>query len=877
MRRLLAPEVVQTSAMDCGPACLKSLLEGFGVAASYGRLREACFTGVDGTSIDQIEDAAILLGLKAEQIMIPVDHLLLDAIQAFPALIVIRLPMGLTHFVVLWRKCGNWVQVMDPGTGRHWRSTQEFLSDVYVHTQDVASQDWRDWAGSPSFLTPLDSRMCALGFDKKNRRHIVTVATSDSTSIALSTLDAAIRFAEVLAKEGGIRRGASAVRFVQSAIKHSSTIPQSMWSACVDPLDCNRVRVRGAVLLRVSGVLKISETGRSEVSQKFTDVLTERVPSPITALYRTMQRGGTFCAILAGALALAAQGIVAEAILFRSVFELPRSLSVATQRWTAIAALSVFFAAVTALEIGLSTAILQTGRRFEGIMRVRFFTKIPRLADAYFRSRLMSDMADRAHSAHRLRDLPQFVAALGRAVFGLLFTTIGIAWLYPAGRVPALVAAVIAVGVPAAALSWMTEKDLRARTHSGALSRFLLDALLGLTAVRAHGAARAITREHDNLLAEWALAARTVSVSVVAVQTLQSVLCGSAVVWLLIACLRSGAETGGILLLVYWALSIPALGQEIAAVGSQYPRLRNTMMRFIEPLGAREEESEDATVMAACSQFGVAIEMDRVAVSVSGQSILEDIDIRIEPGEHVAIIGSSGAGKSTVAGLLLGWSKPERGELTVDGVTLQGAALASLRRQTVWVSPEVQLWNRPLFDNLRYGSTDRAAPLGAVLDQAELSSVIEKLPKGLQTPLGESGRLLSGGQGQRARFGRALCRDSVRLVILDEAFRGLERGRRRMLLESARRRWTDATLLNITHDVGEAWSFPRVLVMDGGRVVEDGSPEKLYQCKASRFRSLLEADEAAQKSIWSDPVWKTFEMHDGRLRQESRVGSVERI
>jgi ATP-binding cassette subfamily B protein len=101
MRRLLAPEVVQTSAMDCGPACLKSLLEGFGVAASYGRLREACFTGVDGTSIDQIEDAAILLGLKAEQIMIPVDHLLLDAIQAFPALIVIRLPMELTHFVVL--------------------------------------------------------------------------------------------------------------------------------------------------------------------------------------------------------------------------------------------------------------------------------------------------------------------------------------------------------------------------------------------------------------------------------------------------------------------------------------------------------------------------------------------------------------------------------------------------------------------------------------------------------------------------------------------------------------------------------------------------------------------------------------------------------
>jgi ATP-binding cassette subfamily B protein len=235
MRRFLTPEVVQTSAMDCGPACLKALLEGFGVAASYGRLREACFTGVDGTSIDQIEDTAILLGLKAEQIMIPVDHLWLDATQALPALIVIRLPMGLTHFVVLWRKCGNWVQVMDPGTGRHWRSTRDFLSDVYVHTQDVPSQDWRDWAGSSSFLIPLESRMRALGFDKNNRRCLVTGATSDPTPTTLSTLDAAIRFAKVLAREGAIRRGASAVRFVQSAIKHSSTIPENMWSAVSIP------------------------------------------------------------------------------------------------------------------------------------------------------------------------------------------------------------------------------------------------------------------------------------------------------------------------------------------------------------------------------------------------------------------------------------------------------------------------------------------------------------------------------------------------------------------------------------------------------------------------------------------------------------------
>jgi ABC-type bacteriocin/lantibiotic exporter with double-glycine peptidase domain len=76
-RRLLVPEVVQTSAMDCGPAALKCLLDGFGVQVSYGRLREACQTSVDGTSIDTLEDVAVQLGLDAEQIIVPVDHVLL--------------------------------------------------------------------------------------------------------------------------------------------------------------------------------------------------------------------------------------------------------------------------------------------------------------------------------------------------------------------------------------------------------------------------------------------------------------------------------------------------------------------------------------------------------------------------------------------------------------------------------------------------------------------------------------------------------------------------------------------------------------------------------------------------------------------------------
>src|SRR5215213_134553 len=102
-RTWLAPEVIQTSAMDCGPAALKCLLEGFGIPVSYGRLREACQTSVDGTSIDTLETLAQTLGLEAEQVMMPVDHLLLPEADALPAIVVLRLPSCLTHFVVVWR------------------------------------------------------------------------------------------------------------------------------------------------------------------------------------------------------------------------------------------------------------------------------------------------------------------------------------------------------------------------------------------------------------------------------------------------------------------------------------------------------------------------------------------------------------------------------------------------------------------------------------------------------------------------------------------------------------------------------------------------------------------------------------------------------
>ena len=143
-RRFVVPEAIQTSAMDCGPASLKALLEGHGIPASYGRLREACQTDIDGTSIDMIESAAQQLGLDAEQTITPLDHLLGPGVKLRPSLVVVRQPNGMTHFVVVWRRHGGWLQVMDPATGRRWTRAERFLCDVYVHTQEVPAEAWRE-------------------------------------------------------------------------------------------------------------------------------------------------------------------------------------------------------------------------------------------------------------------------------------------------------------------------------------------------------------------------------------------------------------------------------------------------------------------------------------------------------------------------------------------------------------------------------------------------------------------------------------------------------------------------------------------------------------------------------------------------------------
>jgi ATP-binding cassette subfamily B protein len=350
--------------------------------------------------------------------------------------------------------------------------------------------------------------------------------------------------------------------------------------------------------------------------------------------------------------------------------------------------------------------------------------------------------------------------------------------------------------------------------------------------------------------------------------------------WLLFDYLGRFGETGSVLLFVYWALNLPFLGQAVALGGRQYPVHRNVTLRLLEPLGAPEEAPEEppedapeahsasVTERAVAGQpaKGVAITFEEVSVRAAGHVIISGITLDIEAGSQVAILGPSGAGKSSLVSLLLGWHRPITGRVLIDGAPLYASRLERLRRETAWVDPAIQLWNRSLLDNLRYGARDEGSiPIGRVLSGAELRDLLDKLPDGLQTSLGEGGGLVSGGEGQRVRLGRAMLRSDVRLVILDEPFRGLDRERRRELLARSRELWRDATFLCVTHDVGETMGFDRVVIMEGGRIVENGAPRELARQPGSRYRALLAAEDEVRTGLWSNADWRRLRLDGGRL------------
>jgi ATP-binding cassette subfamily B protein len=902
-QKFFAPEVVQTSEMDCGPAALKCLLEGFGIPVNYGRLREACQTDVDGTSINTLEDLAVQLGLRAEQVMLPVDHLVLPESQALPAILVVRLPNGLTHFLVVWGTISGRIQVMDPATGRRWPSWEKFTHEIYIHTFPVQALAWREWAGSKGMLLPLRHRLGYLRLREESIQELIDHAMSDPGWHSIATLDAVTRMITSIVDSGGLEAGEEVENLLTRFYYHNLelkgpalnelpedgndsppkvtklNIPSTYWtvipakSGTEDDQEIEELLLRGAVLVRILGRLDEIEEDKDEPER--VQVVDETLPPDLQAalkepsfkpewkIWETLRQDGLLTpSILGLALFLATVGVTMEALLFQGLLLIGQSFNTVYQRVSAALVLLAFVLFPLILEYPISSTVLRMGRRLETRLRILLLEKIPRLGDRYFHSRLTSDMAQRAYDLRQLRFMPSLGVSLLRTAFQLILTTIGVIWIDP-------ISAPLARPI-------LEEQDLRMRTHIGALSRFYLDALLGLIPAKTHGAERSIRRQHEFQLSDWVGTGREYYNMTTYVRSIGALLYSSFAILIVLNYISKGGQPNEILLMFYWTLSLPALGQTLAGLIQQYPMQRNRVNRLLEPLSAPDEEEAWSTGQAAEDvpeieveerHQPVQIEMKGVQLQLGGHLILNDINLTIEPGEHVAIVGPSGAGKSSLVGLLLGWHRPASGQINVNGSELDGTYVQSLRRKTAWVDPAVRIWNRSLFENLRYGMEhSNGSPLGDAIEEAELYEVVDRLPEGMKTFLGEGGGLVSGGEGQRVRLGRAFYRREIELVILDEPFRGLDREKRRNLLKVAREHWHDTTLICITHDVGETVDFPHAVVIEEGQIIEDGAPQELIKDSESRYLSLLNAEDAVRQELWSHADWQRITIEEGKLK-----------
>jgi subfamily B ATP-binding cassette protein MsbA len=226
---------------------------------------------------------------------------------------------------------------------------------------------------------------------------------------------------------------------------------------------------------------------------------------------------------------------------------------------------------------------------------------------------------------------------------------------------------------------------------------------------------------------------------------------------------------------------------------------------------------------------------------------LSGIDLRIAPGETVALVGPSGGGKTTLANLIPRFHSATAGCVRLDGIPVEDLTLSSLRAQIAWVSQQVMLFNDSIAANVAYGANRDASreAIEAAIRAAHLQEFVASLPEGLDTVIGDNGIRLSGGQRQRLSIARAILKDAP-VLILDEATSALDNESERHVQAALEQLMRGRTTLVIAHRLSTVVGADRILVLADGRIVESGRHDDLI-ARAGLYARLYSAGEVAQR------------------------------
>jgi ATP-binding cassette, subfamily B, bacterial len=314
----------------------------------------------------------------------------------------------------------------------------------------------------------------------------------------------------------------------------------------------------------------------------------------------------------------------------------------------------------------------------------------------------------------------------------------------------------------------------------------------------------------------------------------------SLLAWAIMLWEQGAATTGDVVLICTLGLSVLHATRDLAValvdITQHIARLSEALSTLLVPHELRDHP--EATPLV---RRGASVKFEHVEFRYGeGQHIFEDLNLSFMPGERVGLVGPSGAGKSTVFALLQRFYDVQAGRILIDGQDVSRVTQASLRDAIAVVPQDISLFHRSVMENIRYGRPDASNEEVHDAAIAARCDFIEALPNGMRTLVGERGVKLSGGQRQRIAIARAFLKNAP-LLLLDEATSALDSESEEAIREALGRLMSGRTVIAIAHRLSTVRSFDRVVVMQLGKVVQDGPPDHLV-LREGLYRQLVQRE-----------------------------------